>query len=169
MKRRTQKGFSLIELLVVVSIILLISAIALPKLIQARIAANESATVGNLRAVLNAQMIYQSRYGGVSTTLASLTTTATPNTCTASGVLDPTQFSGATPILSGYTLTFTSPLGTDVPQLVGGCTVANSFSMVATPNSSYTGVRGFYVDQSGTIHYTPDGSAPTSTSSALGQ
>ena len=70
---RKEKGFSLIELLIVVAIILIIAAIAIPDLLKSRVAANQASAVGSLRTINTSEVTYSSTYtSGYSWTLAAL-------------------------------------------------------------------------------------------------
>jgi len=99
-----QKGFSLIELLVVVAVILIISAIAIPNFIRSKMRANEAAAVQNSRNISTAEVVYSTTYGiGFSATLVSLAGGAAPVDQGHSGLIDDVLGAGSK---SGYTFTY---------------------------------------------------------------
>ena len=109
-----QKGFSLIELLIVVAIILIIAAIAIPNLLRARMAANQSSAVGSLRTIVTSEFNYQQTYGigyAPLTNLGSTTPCATRLLwrLSAAACLVDSQLSSGTK--SGYNVTTPAPAG----------------------------------------------------------
>ncbi|MFI5089672.1 MAG: prepilin-type N-terminal cleavage/methylation domain-containing protein [Terriglobales bacterium] len=144
-KTRKHKGFSLIELLIVVAIILIIAAIAIPNLLRSRIAANEASAVGSLRTLNTAEITYNMTYPSVGFACALNALAPTSGgalaTSSAAGLIDANLASGTK---SGYTFT------------VGNCTGTpkSNYQYAAAPvNPGTTGQRYFCTDSSGVIQY----------------
>jgi prepilin-type N-terminal cleavage/methylation domain-containing protein len=153
---KKQKGFSLIELLIVVAIILIIAAIAIPNLLKSRMAANESSAVGSERTLNTAEVTYAASCPntGFSASIVELNTGAV---CAGgTGIIDNVLSTG---IKSGYTFNYT------VAATSG---INTTYTTTAVPlNVGVTGQRGFFSNQTGVIRYSLSGVAPTVASSAL--
>src|SRR5271155_897438 len=141
---RQSRGFSLIELLIVVAIILVIAAIAIPNFMRSRMAANEAATVQNMRNITTANVVYSSTYGaGYATTLFSLGPDPGngPPSPTNAGLIDEVLALGTR---NGYSYIY-------VPGAAVG-NMVDSFQLNGNPITyGVTGTRYFYTDDSGVI------------------
>jgi type IV pilus assembly protein PilA len=158
--RSQQRGFSLIELLIVVAIILIIAAIAIPNLLRSKMAANEASAVASLRTLNTTIVEYSTTYATDPSNLASMGPSATASS-TAADLVD--NLLGHDPaVKSGYSITYTATAA------VAPATSITQYTMVATPVSSSTGQRKFFTDQSGVIRQTTDGTPPTASSIPIG-
>jgi type IV pilus assembly protein PilA len=148
--RNREKGFSLIELLIVVAIILIIAAIAIPNLLRSKMSANESSAVATMRTLNTSAVSYSTTYGAYPTNLTDLGPAATPSS-TAADLID-SVLANDPATKSGYTFVWTA---TGTPP--------SSYTLVATPlQTGVTGQRGFFTNQSGVIRADPSGSATSS-------
>ena len=125
---KKHRGFSLLELLIVVAIILIIATIAIPSLLRSRQAANESAAVANLRTINTAQVTFQSSSGGNFGSIPSLQ---------AAGLLDE-RFSST---MAGYNF------------IISPEEPATNYTVTAVPASENTGRFGYYSGRDGVIRY----------------
>jgi prepilin-type N-terminal cleavage/methylation domain-containing protein len=159
--RKDSRGFSLIELLIVVAIILIIAAIAIPNLLRSRIAANQASAVGSIRTINTAEITYASTYNaGYSAALTDLQPpagTANP-TATAAGLIDSVLANGSK---SGYSFVYASVAG------AGGR--RDTYTLNANPSTAgTTGTNFYFADQSGVIRQNSTAQASSADSPLTG-
>ena len=157
---KKQKGFSLIELLIVVAVILIVAAFAIPNFLRSKIAANEASAVASLRDINTGEVTYNNTYPNTFATLAQLgpggATCGTPsstNACLIDNLL--ANASAAATPKSGYyfTITVTNPTG---------------YTSVASPSGAgTTGTRSFCSDQNLVLFFNATGGACSSSNSPL--
>ena len=163
-----QKGFSLIELLIVVAIILIIAAIAIPNLLRARMAANEASAVASVRTINTAEVTYNSTYPtvGFATALSNLGgalgAACVPSSTTAC-LIDSVLANDGNPANSGKSgYKFVTGAGTQVNNVNIGYTVH------ATPITiNQTGIRGFCAEEDAVVRFDPLGKCSNSEAGIL--
>ena len=139
--RHEQRGFSLIELLIVVAIILIIAAIAIPNFLRSRVAANQASAIESLRVISTAEVTFSTTYGsGFSSSMMYLAPPAAgqQTTSTAAGLIDSVLAGG---YKSGYSFFYT-------PTLIDAGTI-NGYTLLANPSAyGQTGSIYYFTDQS---------------------
>jgi prepilin-type N-terminal cleavage/methylation domain-containing protein len=146
---RTQKGFSLIELLLVVAVILIISAIAVPNFLRSRLRANEASAVASLRVINTAAVTYSITYPDL----------GFPAQLSALGGANPCSSSSAQACLLDDILAQGTKGGYSFVWAGDGAAPSVSFTITGTPQTiGGSGQNMYCSDQTGIIHYDPTGS-----------
>jgi type IV pilus assembly protein PilA len=152
-----EQGFSLIELMIVVAIILIIAAMAIPNFLQAKISANQASAASTVRTINTATIAYASAWtNGYPPTFVSLGSSGGMATCNSAALVDNT-IAGAPNQKAGYTFSY-QPQGAAITSPPSGCAAGFSqYLVTATPNNVFTGTQSFCSDEGLVLHYSSVG------------
>ncbi len=171
MKTKSAKGegFSLIELLIVVAIILIIAAIAIPDLLKSRQAANQASAVGSLRTINTAEVTYASTYNtGYSRDLSNLGPGPVSGPASA-GLIDGVLATGVKSSYSFHYVSCPTPPGPDSGSMANGaCTIVISYQVVGNPIAGVGTGMFYFTDASGVIRQNTSTNAAPSDSPLAG-
>lgn len=172
-QKRTHEGFSLIELLIVIAIILIIAGIAIPNFLHARMSANQAAAAANARTISSANVTYlatyQNSYAGSLGALGAPAGTVLADCNSAILIDEVLSNNGAGDVSSKTGYTYTYAPGAPIPNPPPGCTPGvDGYTLHVDPVvSQVTGIRRYFVDTTGLIRFTSDGSVPSNLSPAM--
>ena len=162
------KGFTLVELLIVVAIVGIIAAIAVPSMLRARVSANETSAIASMRTINSSQASYASATGrgSYAVSLATLGTACPSSTSpfiSADLAADPTR-------KTGYRIELQAASGATVgPNDCNGVATRSGYYSTAIPLSlGISGHRGFASNAAGAVFFDPSGTAPTEAAMAPG-
>ena len=161
MKRLMERGFTLVEIMIVVAIIALLAAIAIPNVLRGRTSANESASIGNLRALMSSMEMYRSVNNAYPTVAQGWQAKMYPG----GGVpaFGPPSFnldlSGGAQTVQGYNYLYAD-----------GTTAGQQYKLTANPaTANQTGTRAFFLDETGVIRHCTGASGATVASLTIDQ
>lgn len=152
---RNERGFTLVEMLIVVAIIGVVASVAVAQVWRARVSANEASAISSLRAINTAQESYSAQCIGFAVVLTELGTAGT--------FLSPDLTGAAIVAKSGYKITVTASIsGTPLPAPPAGCTApeTNYYAKAEPLTLGLTGTRAFATNGQGSIYYVRAAIAP---------